>query len=75
MIHQPTDFLNFIELFYTLNNNKIFDDFNREIKNQIKIIFIQDRINEFYTMNKIKSLDELFQRIKIYILTIINIKK
>ena len=75
MIHQPTDFLNFIELFYTLNNNKIFDDFNWEIKNQIKIIFIQDRINEFYTMNKIKSLDELFQRIKIYILTIINIKK
>ena len=63
------NYINFIELFYIWNNNnKIFEEFNTEIKNLIKIAFSKDTINDFFKINKINSLDELFERYKnIYI--------
>ena len=59
-------FINFIDVFYTWNttNNKIFNDFNTEIKNQINTVFTKEAINDFFTMNKIKSLDDIFARYK-----------
>lgn len=58
------NYVNFIEQFYIWNNNDIFDDFNKEIKNQINLIFNKNIIKNFLEINKLNNLDALFERYK-----------
>ena len=67
-------FLYFIEHFYIWNDSNINEDFNTEIKNQIKILFNEETINNFLILYKIKNLDELFERYK-YLNRNINLYK
>ena len=58
------NFIIFIELFYTWNNNSLDDDFNQEIIKAITSIFDNETINKFLSSNKINSLNDLFERYK-----------
>ena len=57
-------FIYFIEQFYIWNNSTLNDEFNNEIKNQINTLFNEEIINNFLITNKIKNLDQLFERYK-----------
>lgn len=59
------NFLNFIEQFYLwCKSSDDTTDFITEIKTQIYKIFSQDKINNFLSMNKLKNLDQIFDRYK-----------
>ena len=67
------NYVNFIEQFYiwidkNKNNNINYNSFNNEIINKINLLFDSNTINNFLLMNKIKNVNDLFERYKfIYI--------
>ena len=67
------NYVNFIEQFYiwidkNKNNNINYNSFNNEIINKINILFDSNTITNFLLMNKIKNINDLFERYKfIYI--------
>ena len=59
------NYIFFIEQFCRWNyNNNIIDDFKKEIKKQISLLFKEEIVNKFFISNKIKDLDGLFERYK-----------
>ena len=59
------NYIFFIEQFFIWNyNNNIIDEFKKEIKKQISLLFKEEIVNKFFITNKIKDLDGLFERYK-----------
>ena len=59
------NYIFFIEQFCIWNYNKnTIDEFNKEIKKQISLLFNEEDVNKFLIANKIKDLDGLFEKYK-----------
>lgn len=59
------NYIFFIEQFYIWNyNSNSIDEFNKEIKKQINLLFNEENVNKFLITNKIKDLDGLFEKYK-----------
>ena len=59
------NYIFFIEQFCIWNYNSIAnDEFNKEIKKQISLVFNEEIVNKFFISNKIKDLDGLFEKYK-----------
>ena len=59
------NYIFFIEQFCIWNyNNNIINEFKKEIKKQISLLFKEEIVNKFFITNKIKDLDGLFERYK-----------